>query len=249
MHTAARTHAPRVVSPTAYRRIVALWCARRSHVAAPRVYAPHHRTTTLRIDSPRVFNPSVTIPATSATFTRARAATRDRVLLRGTCPPARKRHGKRYTASDHVVFAGDPWTLLVVVVVVVDSAADSAHSTSERTGAADSPRLGLALPSAARSSPPRRARRALVTPTYSPPRTLPRSSSWCFHSSSQPPPPAYPCICIHVCDYGYLRAVAGPLLPPTRLAAASRVCVYSFLSLLLLSCISLSDLSDYCPPS
>lgn len=62
-------------------------------------------------------------------------------------------------------------------------AADSAHSTSERTGAADS--RGTARPRAAIRRPHVTSpRRALVTPTYSPPRTLPRSSSWCFHSSS-----------------------------------------------------------------
>jgi len=51
------------------------------------------------------------------------------------------------------------------------------------------------------TSPPH----ALLTPTYSLPRTLPRNSSWCFHSSSRPPPPAYPC----VCDYERLAPFAS----------------------------------------
>lgn len=148
MHT-VRVHAPRGLSS---RRIVVLWCARRSHVVAPRVYeSPPPPCVTLRIDVVAcVFNPSMTVPATSTTFARVH---RDGVHREET-------------------FTNEPSNHVVVRRRSVDSArrrwlaADSAHSTSERTGAADSRgSASLCHPPPARH---RAARRALVTPTYSP---------------------------------------------------------------------------------
>jgi len=189
------------------RRIVVLWCARRSHVVAPRVYESPPLRATPCIDLTASVQPlDETIPATSATFARVR---RD-----GVHPHSEEAFtANRATTSSS---AGDPWTLLVVV--------DS--PPTRRTQQVRKPALPTpeARASASLCHPPparhRAARRALVTPTYSLPRTLPRNSSWCFHSSSY--------IAASFCMYMWLHLHARcPLLPPTHASGIDieRVCV------------------------
>lgn len=135
------------------------------------------------------------------------------------------------------------------------------RSTSERTGAADSrrlasarlvsPRVTIRCPLA--SSP----RRALVTPTYSPPRIplgvpcgvfiLAHSTSSCTRVYMCARANVYTCICLTTVTLGCRSPVVS--LPPTRLASASRLCVpFSVcLSSALIARGSLSDLSDYRP--
>lgn len=162
-----RARCPAADSPSLRNRRALRGDARVGHTWPHRVHtrSPHHLVAPppLTDTAPRVRStPSVT----------TRRDPRDLRAARRTERSSLREETATCTATCRLRRA-DPWTLARRRL-----AADSARSTSERTAR---PRA------AARSSP---ARRPLVTPTYPPPRALPRSSSWCFHSSSQPPPPA-----------------------------------------------------------
>lgn len=167
------------------------------------IRGPHHRAPPYRLRR-RVQPPRRRPPRPSRATGLLREETERRLHHERTTssPPARSVHSARRRL-----------------------AADSAHSTSERTGAADS------WGTASHCRPARRRAACTTRDSYlfAAANTPSGLSSWCFHSSSQPPPPA------RICDYGCTKR--GPLLPPTRLAAASKVCACSFLSLLLLTYI------------
>lgn len=211
------------------------------HVAAPRACRPHSRERPLVV-SLRVSQPP-RLPR------RKRQQVDDAVAVRLSRAGIRTHCCANERETPGVVSAGSARRRL----------ADSTHSTSERTRRSRPPRLASSClpPARAPLSLSRRfhgAQRVLVTPTtYSPPRTPPRNSSWCFHSSS-----------LRLLLAPVARAPSpGPfrrsfaLWPPTRLAPAWSVCASSslFLSVSPVSFVlilesrhlSLLDWSDYRP--
>lgn len=229
MHSIVRAHT-----------LLPLWCARR-HTWPGRVCTvpttTHHP---LRVPTRRaVSTPLMMTFATPVTLARARLSRRTQKNFcnaRGNGTP-----------SDRVVSVGGP----------VDSArrrlADSRRrSTSERTGAADS--RGSLLPRLASRCHPlcplvSSPRRALVTPTYSPPRIplgVPCGVFILTHSTSSF---IYVCRCVrastwvYMCVHVWLQSLTlrcqSPVvsLPPTRLASASELCIP--FSPLLSSCMFL----------
>lgn len=195
------------------------------HVAVPRVTrSPPPRTTPDTLSTlPRRVNPPMMTSASLATLARAFAG--------------------------RIFYVAQETERVVSVGGSVDSArrrsrlADSRRrSTSERTGAADSPRLASASPRLASRYHPLPARLFAATCTRDSylfaAADTPRCSLWCFHSSSYR---LLVCTCVYTCARANVYACMfdyshAPLPIPCRLSTShapgiSFETVRSFLSL------------------